>query len=170
MKTAMCVVAIIGSIALAQDANRQQNENKSARTSGSSAQPAQSAQTYKGTLMDASCATPGGGTASSAANVSGANQRASDGARSGERQNESDRSATAESSAKTCSVSANTTQFALKLDDGRSVRFDSVGDLRAQQAMKDKKKWNEAAGSGKPIRAKVSGFLSDDKLMVISIM
>ena len=110
---------------------------------------------YKGTLVDASCGTSGPGAASAAT--------------PSKPRSEANRTAAPENAGKTCSVSAATTRFALKLDDGRTIRFDSVGDLRAQEALKNRKKWTEAAGSGKPIRAKVSGFMTDNKLMVISI-
>ena len=53
--------------------------------------------------------------------------------------------------------------------DGRTVKFDEVGNQRAQDALKSKKKWSDAAGSGKPIHAKTTGVLTGDQLMVVSI-
>lgn len=158
-------IAVVISIASAQEANPQQNESKS---TAPATKPAQSTSNFKGTLVDASCAASGSATASSAANVPDAAQQSSD-SKSKERKNEAARSTTAENAGQACSVSSSTSQFALKLEDGRTVQFDSVGNLRAQEAFKDKKKWNEAAASGKPIRAKVSGFMTGDKLMVMSI-
>ena len=167
MKTTTCLVAIflVIGIAVAQDANQQQNQGNSpsqAQTHGTSAQTGigeGESQSYKGTLVDASC------TASTS--PSATQQAAPDSARTKERKNEANRSA--ENPGQACSVSANTTQFVLKLDDGRSLRFDSVGNLRAQDAMKNKKKWNEAVSSGKPVHAKVSGLMIGDKLMVMAI-
>ena len=180
MKT-LCVVAIISlliGIAVAQEPNRQENESKSPPQAGAQTQSGTSAQkggvgigngqtrSYKGTLVDASCTA--GGTAPSPAVVSDSTQQAPDTTKS-KQKDEASRSATPETSGQTCSISSNTSQFALKLEDGRTVRFDSVGNLRAQEAIKNKKKWTEAAGSGKPILAKVNGLMIDDKLMVISI-
>ena len=42
-----------------------------------------------------------------------------------------------------CTVSANTTQFALKMQDGKTVKFDDVGNLRAQESFKAHKKWSD---------------------------
>ena len=110
-----------------------------------------------------STATPSG------TNASDAKQQTSDNTQSRERKNEASRSTGGANPGQTCSVSSNTSQFALKLEDGRTLRFDSVGNVRAQDAIKNKKKWNEAAGAGKPIRAKVMGFMTGDKLLVTSI-
>src|SRR5262249_25875652 len=126
-------------------------------------------RSYKGTLVDASCAMSSAGMARSATVVPDSTQQAPDTGKSRETKKGANSSAAAENPGQGCSISANTSQFALKLDDGRTLRFDSVGNLRAQDAIKDKKKWTEAAGSGKPINAKVTGLMVDDKLMVISM-
>ena len=160
----LLVISFVISIAMAQDAN--QNESKSSPNAGAQTQSAklgQSAQSYKGTLVDASCMSSTG-TAPASNNASDVPKQSPK-----EQNTEVNRSTSAANAGQSCAVSASTNQFALKLDDGRTVPFDSVGNLRVQQALKDKKKWNEAIGSGKPIRAKVSGFMADDKLMVISI-
>jgi len=68
-----------------------------------------------------------------------------------------------------CSVSANTTQFAMKMKDGSTVRFDDVGNVRVQEVMKTRKKWSESAAGNKVIQVKASGVLSGDKLTVLSI-
>jgi len=68
-----------------------------------------------------------------------------------------------------CSVSSSTSQFALKLKDGRVVKLDDVGNQRVQEAMKNKKKWSSDAAASKPIHATVSGVLNDDRLVVMSI-
>jgi len=68
-----------------------------------------------------------------------------------------------------CGAKANTTQFGLKTGDGKVMKFDLVGNQRAQDELKNNKKWSEAAGSGKAINAKVSGAVSGEKLIVSSI-
>jgi hypothetical protein len=171
MKTKMYLVAIslVIGVAVAQDANRQQNPDNSPPQAGTQAQRTSAqtgiadkqTQSYKGTLVDASC------TMSSATPSAAGTQQAP--AKSKENKNEANRTAAAENPAQACSISANTTQFALKLNDGRTTPFDSVGNLRAQETIKSKKTWNDAVGSGKPIHAKVSGVMTDDKLMVMSI-
>ncbi|MBV9745057.1 MAG: hypothetical protein JO099_14945 [Acidobacteriia bacterium] len=67
---------------------------------------------------------------------------------------------------KRCSISRETAAFALRLADGHMLRFDSVGNLRAEKA---KKRWVAKASAGKSIRAKVTGAISGDDLIVVSI-
>jgi hypothetical protein len=55
------------------------------------------------------------------------------------------------------------------MDDGRVLRFDLVGNDRAQEAFKNKKKWGEAASAGKPVKVTVKGVMSGEKLIVSSI-
>jgi hypothetical protein len=100
-------------------------------------------QTYKGTLMDASCA--------------GASKESSGGKAAGADQSQG------------CKVSASTKEFALRTDSAETLRFDSVGNARAEEAIKNKKKWSTDAAAGKPIRAKVSANANGDKLTVMSI-
>jgi len=103
-------------------------------------------QTYSGTLVDASCA--GGGSATPAAATS---------------------PAPASGSKQGCALSASATEFALQTKDGQTLRFDSVGNARALEAMKAKKKWSESATANKPVRVKVGGIVTGDKLTVVSI-
>jgi hypothetical protein len=67
-----------------------------------------------------------------------------------------------------CDVSPATALFALRLQDGRILRFDSVGNERVRNANR-KNKWVATASSGKPVHAKVSGAVLGDKLIVVSI-
>ena len=60
-------------------------------------------------------------------------------------------------------------EFALRTDSAETRRFDSVGNARAEEAIKNKKKWSNDAAAGKPIRAKVSANANSDKLTVMSI-
>ncbi|HWQ53833.1 MAG TPA: hypothetical protein VN442_09110 [Bryobacteraceae bacterium] len=154
-------------------------------------------QTYKGVLTDASCAMPGSaartGSTQTESSSSAAADRTSSTASQSEtrsseqmRQSDANRTATGGQSqseksqmgqmgqaqsgqAQSCPVTASTSAFALKMNDGRVVGFDSVGNQRAQEAIKNKKKWSEATTSGKPIKAKVDGVLTGDKLLVVSI-
>jgi len=114
-------------------------------------------QTYSGTLMPASC----GGMSSTPAAASTSADRAAPSA-------SADRSAPSGDS-QSCAVSATTSQFALKLKDGKTVKFDDVGNLRAQEAFKAHKKWNDNATASKPVHVKASGILNGDQLTVVSI-
>src|SRR5215471_3434441 len=144
MKTKMYLVAIslVIGVAVAQDANRQQNPDNSPpqagtqtqRTSAQTGITDKQTQSYRGTLVDASC------TMSSAAPSATGTQQAP--AKSKEHTEEANRGAAAQNPGQACSLSANTTQFALKLNDGRTIMFDSVGNLRVQEAIKGKKAWN----------------------------
>ena len=49
------------------------------------------------------------------------------------------------------------------------MRFDDVGNARAQEAMKTRKKWSESASASKAIHVKANGVLTGDKLTVLSI-
>ncbi len=121
------------------------------KTSGQSADRMQEmkTQTYSGSLVDVSCAgTPS--TSTSSADRTAPPSPASAGSHS-------------------CALSAGASQFALQMKDGQTVRFDDVGNTRAQEAMKNKKKWSESAAANKPVRVKVSAVLSGDKLTVMSI-
>jgi hypothetical protein len=76
---------------------------------------------------------------------------------------------TANRSADQCMVTSSTSQFALKMNDGRTVRFDMVGNQRAQEKLQSNKKWTQAATTGKEIKVTVNGAMSGDKLVVSSI-
>jgi hypothetical protein len=68
-----------------------------------------------------------------------------------------------------CPVSASSSELGMKLDDGKTVRFDLVGNQRAQDALKNDKRWTKDVSENKPIHAKVSGVLNGDKLIVAAI-
>ena len=125
-------------------------------------------QSYSGTLMDASGAGSGAAPATSTSAGSGAADKADkNAADKNKATGDANRSATDQG--QSCSVSSSTTQFALKLKDGRVVKLDDVGNQRAQETFKNKKKWSQDATANKPIHASVSGVLNDDKLLVMSI-
>jgi len=66
-------------------------------------------------------------------------------------------------------VTAGSSQLGLKMDNGQVVRFDLVGNQRAQDELKNNKKWTNAVTSSKPIKVKISGVMQGDKLIVSSI-
>jgi len=68
-----------------------------------------------------------------------------------------------------CKVSANSEKLGMKLDDGRTMRFDLVGNERTKEQLKSNKHWGKTMTDGKPIRATVSGAVSGDKMIVSSI-
>jgi hypothetical protein len=68
-----------------------------------------------------------------------------------------------------CPVSASSSEIGMKLEDGKTVRFDMVGNQRAQDLLKNDKRWSKDISANKPIRAKVSGVLNGDKLIVAAI-
>ena len=68
-----------------------------------------------------------------------------------------------------CAVSASSSEIGMKLDDGKTVRFDLVGNQRAQDLLKNDKRWSKDISANKPIHAKVSGVLNGDKLIVAAI-
>jgi hypothetical protein len=77
--------------------------------------------------------------------------------------------AAAADQSKGCKVSASTEEFALRTDSAETFHFDSVGNARAEEAIKNKKNWSADTAAGKPIRAKVSANATGDKLTVMSI-
>ncbi len=183
MRTSLAALGLIipVAVALAQkpatpSGNAGETQSKGSTASATSDQKSGSTeqvktQIFKGTLVDASCA--GGSNRSSAAtsSTSSADRSGqsssthSNANKSGEANRTADNGATGQS----CSASSNTTEFGLQTRDGHVLRFDSVGNERAKEAMTAKKNWANASSAGKPIHATVSGTESDDKLTVVSI-
>jgi hypothetical protein len=128
-------------------------------------------QTFKGALVDASCASGSGTSAATPTPTgnAGTNDAAKNSSSSAERTDTSKDNQQQSAAGAGCQVTSSTTRFALKTTDGRTLPFDLVGNERAQQAVKEKKKWSEAMASGKPISVKVSGVISGQKLTVMSI-
>jgi hypothetical protein len=126
-------------------------------------------QTYKGTLVDASCAAGGG--AATTSSTSSTSRSTEDRSASS---NKTDANKTGEAnragdSGKSCNATTSTTAFGLQMRDGHVMRFDSVGNERAKEALAAKKKWQDDASAGKPIHVSVSGTESADTLTVVSI-
>jgi DNA mismatch repair ATPase MutL len=155
-----------------------QGDTKTTAASGSqNGAPAEmKTTTFKGVLVDLGCgsqsSTNAGSTSASTTSSSDASKTAdtSKSASSNTSSNSANsNSANRSSSDSSCPVTANSTQLGMKLEDGRTVRFDLVGNQRAQDAIKNDKKWSKDLSSNKEIHARVSGVLNGDKLIVSSI-
>lgn len=109
-------------------------------------------QTMKGTLVDAACGGSGASASSKKGNVGA--------------KGEADRNSNAGSS---CNISSTSGEFALQTKDGRTLRFDAVGNERVKQELLNRKSWTNASAAGKPIQATVSGTQTGDSLLVVSI-
>ena len=118
--------------------------------------------TYKGVLVDMSCASSGSASAASTPAAGEATK-----ASTSDQANSANRAAG--DSGGNCPVTANSRLLGMKLDDGKVVRFDLVGNQRAQDEVKNNKKWSKDLSDNKPVHAKVSGVLDGDKLIVSSI-
>ena len=129
-------------------------------------------QTYKGTLVDESCAA---GRSSSSSATTPQSQSTADRSSSAKSKTESSSANKtgdanrAGDAGQSCTASANTTDFGLRMKDGHVMKFDSVGNERAKEAFTAKKKWSDASAAGKNIQVTVSGTESGDKLTVVSI-
>ncbi len=171
MKTGICIVAVtlMAGAAIAQQSSSQppqapagqeaQGQHPARSSSKPSTMNEMKTQTFKGVLVDMSCAGGATGTASRSKEEGAAETAAP--------ANGAERSAASQSGS--CAVSANSTQFGLKTKDGRTLRFDMVGNQRAQDNLKNNKKWNKEMSGSKEINATVSGAVSGDKLIVSSI-
>jgi len=118
-------------------------------------------QQWRGTLVDASCA--GSSTTKSAEQGSAEQGTTVDSGRPQKGHAKADTASTG------CTVSSSTSAFALQTDSGQVLRFDSVGNIRAAEALKNKANWTKDLSAGKPIHAKVSGTLSGDTITVTSL-
>jgi hypothetical protein len=122
-------------------------------TSTQQAPPAEmKTMTYKGVLVDLACgsatatATPAPPAGTPAPAASSADRASGD-----------------------CPVTANSTQLGLKMDDGKVVKFDLVGQQRAQDGLKTNKGWAKNIAANKPLKVKVRGILQGEKLIASSI-
>ena len=171
MKVRVIVMAASVSLGLAMAQTNPPDQQKQAtpQTGAAAATTAKpdvmETKTYKGVLVDMSCASHAAvGTAqtstTSASTAPATTQPATDA-------NSANRSAG--ESGESCAVSANSTQIGMKMSDGRTVRFDLVGNQRAQDGLKNNKHWTKDLSDGKPVHATVQGALNGDKLIVSSI-
>jgi hypothetical protein len=119
--------------------------------------------TFKGVLVDLACSS------AKSASAGATPAQPSDPSKAAASDQSSATNRSASHSGANCAVSANSSELGVKLDEGKTVRFDLVGNQRAQDALKDDKRWSKDMSANKPIRVKVSGVLNGDKLIVTSI-
>jgi hypothetical protein len=145
-----------------QKTTNTQPDAKTGTSTGSASTPLteMKTMTFKGVLLDMSCASP--------ASAGGATQPSDTSKASAPDQSNTANRSMSDSGA-SCPVTANSSVLGLKLDDGKTVRFDLVGNQRAQDALKNDKRWNKELSANKPIHAKADGVLEGDKLIVTSI-
>jgi hypothetical protein len=114
---------------------------------------------FRGTLVDLGC----GGSAAASAQSTGAGSTAGGATAATGTANRAAGDAS-------CPVTANSTQLGLKEEKtGQVVRFDLVGNQRAQDALKTNKNWSKNLTENKPIKVKINGVQQGDKLIVSSI-
>jgi hypothetical protein len=128
---------------------------------------------FKGVLVDLACGSNSSASTSSTntASQTSDSSKTADNSKTADTSKSADASNTANRSSadSSCPVTANSTQLGMKLDDGKVVRFDLVGNQRAQDALKNDKHWSKDVAANKEIHARVSGVLNGDKLIVSSI-
>jgi hypothetical protein len=148
MKAVACILVLFMAMAIAQ----QESPSPAKKPTGAPVQ--MKTMAYKGVLIDASCMAPTAsgqpaptqGTAEAAAAQGSANRLMGD-----------------------CAPSSSSTQLGMKLDDGRTVQFDLVGNRRAQDELKANRRWRRNLAARRPIRATVVGVLKGDRLIVTLI-
>lgn len=164
MRLSMLVVSVAVGVALAQTTPAEKTNPKAKTQNGSTAATTAPAEmktaTYKGVLVDISCASQSTGSTATAPANTGTTQPA-------EPANSANRAAT--ESGASCPLTAQSTNIGMKLDNGQTVRFDLVGNQRAQDGLKNDKGWSKDLSGNKPIHAKVEGVLQGDKLIVTAI-
>lgn len=171
MKISLVAIALMLPVGFAfgqKEAEKQsstpaQSQSTASKTSGEKAGATAElkTKTYKGTLVDASCAGGAGPSTSTKSSSQSAADRSSDkSAKTGEANRTGGQS---------CEASSSTNQFALRTKDGSTMKFDAVGNERAKEAIAARKKWSDEIAAGKPIQVTVSGTESGDQLTVVSI-
>jgi hypothetical protein len=130
-------------------------------------------QTLKGTLADANCA--GSGSTAASTQATEQDQKAPDqtanAAQSAARDQPAKKGHRDRSAGQTqsCPVTSSTAAFALMTADGRTLKFDSVGNMRVAEELKTKQKWVKDMNEGKPVRATISGTMNGDMITVTSV-
>ena len=168
MKTSLSILSlsIACAVALAQDAPPNPPSQEAQKTtpakassteSTSKALPEMKTTTFKGVLVDMSCYSRTSGSAGSRPAA----------AEAASQSNTANRSAS--NAGASCPVSASSSEIGMTMINGQTARFDLVGNERAQDAMKNNKRWSKSISENKPIQATVSGVLNGDKLIVSSI-
>jgi len=168
MKIARIALGLVLPVGLALSQKEPANQTSGKTAAAQSTSNTSEVRTYKGELVDASCAAAGvTATASAAKSPSqSAADRSTSAEQSAAKSGEASRSG--ESSPR-CAVTSGTSAFGLRMKDGNTLRFDAVGNERAKEAIAAKKKWTDAISAGKPVQVAVSGSEATDRLTVISI-
>jgi len=130
--------------------------------------PEMKTTTFKGVLVDMSCSSSTSGTAGNTPGPGGVTP-ASDQAKALASEQSNTASRSAGNAGAGCPLSANSNELGMTMNNGRTVSFDLVGNQRAQDVMKNNKRWSKTISENKPIHATVSGVLNGDKLIVSSI-
>jgi hypothetical protein len=147
------------------------SESKTSSPAGTAVptMPEMKIATFKGTLVDMACAGRTASASTMPAPAAGETKPAAESAKaSASDANSANRTASVDSGS-SCPVSATSSELGMKLEDGRTVRFDLVGNQRAQDALKSEKRWTRDISENKPIRATVKGVMNENKLIVTSI-
>jgi hypothetical protein len=143
------------------DRQSDQADKQSEKKQSASSAPAEmKTQGMKGVLVDMSCASGSSNSATPVSSTANATEKSG-------KSDSANRSAS--DSGSSCPATANSTELGMKTDDGKILRFDLVGNQRAQEALKNNKRWGKDLSAGKPIHAKVYGVMSGEKLIVSSI-
>jgi len=156
-------LVFLSSVALAQT-DTQQPAATTSKQAGASGSGSVAIQHWRGTLVDASCASGGGANAQAADESSTKSDSPSVDSGRPEKGHKKDNAQSA-----SCPVSTSTSAFALKTDSGPVMKLDMVGCARAAEGLKSKSGWAKGLNAGKPIRAKVSGVLNGDTITVTAI-
>ena len=128
-------------------------------------QPTAKAKTWKGTLVDASCAQAKTGMTGQAQSAERAATEAESHAGAAGAATHVDAKAISQS----CPITSTTKDFALVMSDGRLMQLNDEGDAKVASELKTNDKWNKAINSNKRITASVKGVLQGDTLQVESV-
>lgn len=175
MRASLVVLSLIlpVAMAMAQKPDEQSSGAKSTTQESTSAKSGSTSsevksKSYKGTLVDASCA-GAAGPVSSAAPPSKTETAGKSSKQSGEASANKTGEASRAAGGQSCDATTSTSEFGLKMRDGHVMRFDSVGNERVKEAFSSRKKWADRASASKAIPVTVNGTVSDDTLTVLSI-
>src|SRR5262249_40947505 len=143
------------------DQTQNKRENSTA-TQTDAPKEMQKEETWKGTLVDLDCS---GGAAetdksgksptSGDRNAAGAGKEGKDRKPSKQEPQDATTASAGMPSQNRCPATSATTRFGLQLDNGKLLRFDEVGNLRAAEGMKTNKRWMQASSNKANIQAKV---------------
>lgn len=165
----------------AQSGTTMQEEQRPVRHARTGQETAKT-RTYKGTLVDASCARNMAG-ADTSTRTTSAERSAAESTETGEHKSQTGTATGSQAASgshgamhrdakavsKSCPITSSTTDFALVTSDGRFLQLNDEGDAKVASEMKTNNKWNKAINSNKRITASVRGSLEGDTLQVESV-